>query len=228
MQDRTKQVSRSGRPREFDAGEALGSMQRKLWTAGLSGASLESIARSAELNRPSLAAAFGDKNAIYARAATQFAAMMDERLREALRNEDLEEALLKAFDTAIDIYTADGADGCFVICTAPAEALTNPVCRRILDQSINAIDALFRQRLERERARMQISPSDLSVLAAQLGSTLHSLALRARAGWTPQRLRRLASGTIAQLLACRQSNDSSRPKITGRRARRSYGRLGKT
>jgi AcrR family transcriptional regulator len=203
-------------------------MQRQLWTAGLSGASLESIARSAELNRPSLAAAFGDKNAIYAQAATQFAAMMDERLREALRNEDLEEALLKAFDTAIDIYTADGADGCFVICTAPAEALTNPVCRRILDQSINAIDALFRQRLERERARMQISPSDLSVLAAQLGSTLHSLALRARAGWTPQRLRRLASGTIAQLLACRQSNDSSRPKITGRRARRSYGRLGKT
>jgi len=203
-------------------------MQRQLWTAGLSGASLESIARSAELNRPSLAAAFGDKNAIYAQAATQFAAMMDERLREALRNEDLEEALLKAFDTAIDIYTADGADGCFVICTAPAEALTNPVCRRILDQSINAIDALFRQRLERERARMQISPSDLSVLAAQLGSTLHSLALRARAGWTPQRLRRLASGTIAQLLACRQSNDSGGPKITGRRARRSYGRLGKT
>jgi len=203
-------------------------MQRQLWTAGLSGASLESIARSAELNRPSLAAAFGDKNAIYARAATQFAAMMDERLREALRNEDLEEALLKAFDTAIDIYTADGADGCFVICTAPAEALTNPVCRRILDQSINAIDALFRQRLERERARMQISPSDLSVLAAQLGSTLHSLALRARAGWTPQRLRRLASGTIAQLLAWRQSNDSGRPKITGRRARRSYGRAGKT
>jgi AcrR family transcriptional regulator len=203
-------------------------MQRQLWTAGLSGASLESIARSAGLNRPSLAAAFGDKNAIYAQAATQFAAMMDERLREALRNEDLEEALLKAFDTAIDIYTADGADGCFVICTAPAEALTNPVCRRILDQSLNAIDALFRQRLERERARMQISPSDLSLLATQLGSTLHSLALRARAGWTPQRLRRLASGTIAQLLACRQSNDSSRPKITGRRARRSYGRLGKT
>jgi len=228
MQDRTKRPGRGGRPRKFDEREALGNMQRQLWTAGLSGASLESIARSAELNRPSLAAAFGDKNAIYARAATQFAAMMDERLREALRNEDLEEALLKAFDTAIDIYTAAGADGCFVICTAPAEALTNPVCRRILDQSINAIDALFRQRLERERARMQISPSDLSVLATQLGSTLHSLALRARAGWTPQRLRRLASGTIAQLLAWRQSNDSGRPKITGRRARRSYGRAGKT
>ena len=200
MQDRTKRTSRGGRPREFDVGEALGSMQRKLWTAGLSGASLESIARSAGLNRPSLAAAFGDKNAIYAQAAAQYAAMMDERLSEALDNEDLRAALLKAFDTAIDIYTANGPDGCFVICTAPAEAPTNPVCRNILDQSLNAIDALFRKRLERERKRIEASPSDLSVLAAQLGATLIALALRARGGWTRKRLRRLASGAVDQLL----------------------------
>src|SRR6516165_6623893 len=120
MQDRTKRIARRGRPREFDEGEALGNMQRKLWTTGLSGASIESIARSAGLNRPSLAAAFGDKNTIYARTASQYAAMMDERLGEALDNEDLEAALLNVFDAAIDIYTADGPDGCFVICTAPA------------------------------------------------------------------------------------------------------------
>lgn len=219
MQDRTKQTSRGGRPREFDGGEALGSMQRTLWTAGLSGASLESIARSAGLNRPSLAAAFGDKNAIYAQAAAQYAAMMDERLSEALDDEDLGAALRKAFDTAIDIYTADGADGCFVICTAPAEAPTNPVCRNILDQSLDAIDALFRRRLERERKRMRASPSDLAVLAAQLGATLHTLALRARAGWTRGRLRRLASGAVDQLLASvgRFGRAPGRTRWTGRR-----------
>jgi len=176
-------------------------MQRTLWTAGLSGTSLESIARSAGLNRPSVAAAFGDKNAIYAHAASQYAAMMDERLSKALDDEDLEAALRKAFNTAIDIYTADGADGCFVICTAPAEAPTNPVCRTVLDQSLDAIDALFRKRLEREKKRMQANPSDLSVLAPQLGATLHTLALRARAGWTRDRLRRLASGMVRQFLA---------------------------
>jgi AcrR family transcriptional regulator len=80
MQDRTKQIKRAGRPRKFDEGEALGKMQRQLWTTGLSGTSVEEIARSAGLNRPSLAAAFGDKDAIYAQAAAQYAAMMDERL----------------------------------------------------------------------------------------------------------------------------------------------------
>jgi hypothetical protein len=43
---------------------------------------------------------------------------------------------------------------------------------------------------------MTTSPTDLPLLAAQLGATAHSLALRARAGWSPKRLRNLAAGTI--------------------------------
>lgn len=201
MQDPTRQTGRGGRPRKFDEGEALGKMQRHIWTTGLSGASLDAIARSAGLNRPSLAASFGDRDAIYARAAAQFAAMMDERLRKALDIEDLEAALKEAFDTAIGIYTADGPDGCFVLCTAPAEAPTNPVCRDILQQAILAIDALFLQRLEKVKRQRKASSVDLSVLAAQLGGTLHSLALRARAGWTPDKLQLFAGGAIAQVLA---------------------------
>jgi AcrR family transcriptional regulator len=198
MQDRTKLIGRGGRPRKFDEGEALGKMQRRLWTTGLSGASLDGIARSAGLNRPSLAAAFGDKDAIYAQAATHYSAMMEERLSEALDDNDLGIALQGAFDTAIDLYTSDGPRGCFVFCTAPAEALTNPVCRDILDQSLNALDALFLRRLEQEGA--QEDALDLPVLAAQLGATMHSIALRARAGWGYSRLRSLAAATVAQVV----------------------------
>lgn len=174
-------------------------MQRQLWTNGLSGVSLDGIARSAGLNRPSLAAAFGGKNEIYAQAAAQYAAMMDARLSEAVATADLGAALKAAFEVAIDIYTTDGPNGCFVICTAPAEALSNPVCGTILDQSLEAIDALFLRRLKVEQGRMTASPADLQLLAAQLGATLHSLALRARAGWSPDRLRSLAAATTRQV-----------------------------
>ena len=197
----TKQAGRGGRPRKFDEREALGKMRRQIWTMGLSGVSLDGIARSAGLNRPSLAAAFGDKNAIYAQAAAQFAATMDERLRQALAIEDLGSSLRAAFDAAVDIYTADGPDGCFVICTAPAEALTNPVCRDILDQTLTAIDAVFLQRLAKEARPTGAKPVDLSALAEQLGATLHSVALRARAGWSRDRLRSLTAGAVDQVLA---------------------------
>jgi TetR/AcrR family transcriptional regulator, copper-responsive repressor len=201
MQDRTTHIGRGGRPRKFDEREALEKMQRQLWTTGLSGASLDGIARAAGLNRPSLAASFGGKERIYAQVATQYAAMMDERLGQALNCEDLGVALRKAFDAAIDIFTAAGADGCFVICTAPAEALTHPICRDILDRSLNSIDALFLNRLKME-ARLIHDPSvDLSIVAAHLGAMLHSIGLRARAGWTRSKLEHLASGTVDQVLA---------------------------
>jgi AcrR family transcriptional regulator len=196
MQVRTKPAGCRGRPREFDEAEALRNIQRQLWTTGLSGASLNGIARSAGLNRPSLAAAFGDKNAIYAQAAAQFAAMMDARLSVAIETADLGSALKAAFDAAIDIYTTEGRSGCFVLCTAPAEAMTNPVCRTILGRALEAIDAFFLKRLKLEQGRMKASPQDIAVRASLLGATLHSLALRARAGWSPGRLRRLAAGTI--------------------------------
>src|SRR5271163_4932487 len=99
---------RGGRPRKFDEAQALGRMQRQLWTTGLSGVTLDGIARSAGINRPSLAASFGDKDAIYARAATAYAAMMDARMTEAISAADIGQALTAAFDTAIDIYTSGG------------------------------------------------------------------------------------------------------------------------
>jgi AcrR family transcriptional regulator len=201
MQHGTKQRYRGGRPREFDEDEALEKMQRRLWTTGLSGVSVDGIARSAGLNRPSLAAAFGDKNAIYAQAAARFAEMMDGRLSRALNNQNLEAALRSAFDTAIDVYTAHGPDGCFVICTAPAEALTNPVCRHILEQSIDGMDAVFLRRLAKEAPLASGKGMDLPMIAAQLGATLQSIALRARAGWKPDRLRSLSAGAIAHVVA---------------------------
>ncbi|MCF8502977.1 MAG: TetR family transcriptional regulator [Rhodospirillum sp.] len=153
MQDRTKQSNRAGRPRKFDEAEALGKMSRHLWTTGLSGTSLDGIARSADLNRPSLAAAFGDKDAIYARAASRYAAMMDDRIGRALASDNLQSALMAAFDLAIDLYTTEGPNGCFVICTAPADAWTHPVCLTVLDQTHEAIDTMFLRRLERLNSR---------------------------------------------------------------------------
>jgi hypothetical protein len=109
-------------------------------------------------------------------------------------------ALLAAFDAAIDIYTADGPNGCFVICTAPAEAPTNPICRSILDQALQEIDAAFLSRLQMDEERASANSDDLALIAALLGATLHSLALRARAGWSRNRLQSLATGAIRQLI----------------------------
>src|SRR5258706_2928675 len=105
MQHGIKHGFRGGRPREFDEDQALEKMQRRLWTTGLSGVSVDGIARSAGLKRPSLAAAFGDKNAIYAQVAARYGGMMGEQLKRALDDPQLQRAPRSPFDTVDDIYT---------------------------------------------------------------------------------------------------------------------------
>ena len=57
-----------GRPRAYDPQTALLQALDVFWSTGYSGASLDSIATAAGMNRPSLYAAFGDKHALYIKA----------------------------------------------------------------------------------------------------------------------------------------------------------------
>jgi hypothetical protein len=125
---------------------------------------------------------------------------MNARIGDALKKSDLGKALNAAFGAAIDIYTAGGPDGCFVFSTAPPETSSSPLCRTILDRALETIDAQFLSRLELEGKRLTSTPADLEAVAGQLGATLHSISLRAPAGWSPDRLRAFAAAAVRQAL----------------------------
>ncbi|WP_204351929.1 helix-turn-helix domain-containing protein, partial [Klebsiella pneumoniae] len=66
MQDGTKQMKRApGRPRSFTEAEGLARVRAVFLEKGFSAASVDYLAKAAGLNRPSLYAAFGNKEQLY-------------------------------------------------------------------------------------------------------------------------------------------------------------------
>ena len=192
-----------GRPRAYDPELALQQATDSFWRAGYSGTSLEDLAAATGMNKPSLYAAFGDKRALYRAALQQYWQKAFASMREALSaHKALDEALMQVYEGALSIYfSGDGAPrGCFVIGTAVTEAAEDREIRSSLLAGLLTFDRDFEARFQAARAQGQLKASaDPSALAVVATATLHTIAIRARAGVPRARLRELARKAVSVL-----------------------------
>lgn len=191
---------RRGRPRAYDPQTALLRATDRFWRTGFAGTSLDDISAATGMNRPSLYAAFGDKRALYLEALSHYWALSFASMREALATDlPLNEALLRVYDGALSIYFSDDgrSRGCFVIGTAVTEAGEDPDIRQSLAVGLQTFDADFERRfrtaLERGELREGTDPAARAVLAT---ATMHTIAIRARAGSPRLELRELARKAV--------------------------------
>src|SRR5436309_10294414 len=73
-----------GRPCEFDKDKVLERALEVFWQEGYEGASLSDLTRAMGINRPSLYAAFGDKEALFRKVLDRYAGGPSAYVREAL------------------------------------------------------------------------------------------------------------------------------------------------
>jgi len=77
-------IVRRGRPRCFDTDKALDSAMHVFWQKGYQGASLSDLTGAMGINRPSLYAAFGDKESLYRKVLDRYGTGPASCLGEAL------------------------------------------------------------------------------------------------------------------------------------------------
>src|SRR5262245_51173370 len=77
-------VKRRGRPRTFDTQKALDNAMRLFWQHGYEGASLPALTRAMGINRPSMYAAFGNKEALFRKVVERYVEKNGAALHEAL------------------------------------------------------------------------------------------------------------------------------------------------
>jgi AcrR family transcriptional regulator len=200
------QPARRGRPRAYDAQTALTQATDAFWRTGYSGTSLDKIAEATGMNPPSLYAAFGNKRALYLEALERYWDMSLTATREALAEErPLPEALMRAYEAALSIYFSGkgNARGCFVIGTAVTEAADDTVIRSNVAAGLRIIDADFEARFRKAIEMGELKPgADPAALAIVASATMHSIAIRARAGIRRPELIEMARKSVGIICGC--------------------------
>jgi AcrR family transcriptional regulator len=198
---------RRGRPRAYDPQAALKQATETFWKTGYSGTSLDSIAVATGMNPPSLYAAFGNKHAIYLEALARYWDISLAATREALAEDrPLGESLMLAYEAALSIYFSGkgNARGCFVIGTAVTEAGEDAAIRNSVATGLRAIDADFEARFRKAIERGELKPgADPAALAILASATMHTIAIRARAGARRTELREIARKAVGVICGCR-------------------------
>lgn len=198
--DQPEGPRRRGRPRAYSPDLALTQAMEAFWNDGFAATSLDQLSEATGMNRPSLYAAFGDKQALYRQAYAQyrkaaFAAMED--LFAAER--PLRDLLRLIFERALDLYLSGdkGPRGCFSVLTASSDAIAAPELRGMVVDSIEGIDRffadLFAKGIEASELPSSSDPRHMAFLAS---ATLHTLSVRARAGVPRAELEPIIAGAV--------------------------------
>ncbi len=220
MRDSTKLEKRArGRPRAYDADDALDHATDAFWLCGYSGTSLDALSDATGMNRPSLYAAFGDKHGLYLSTLARYVEGGVQAMQHALREDiPLAQALQRVYDSALALYLPAGSEprGCFLIGTAVVEAKTDDDVRTTLAQGLKSFDRAFEQRMRRAQADGELSEDvDAAVLARVASAILHSLALRSRAGDSRASLRATAAEGVMLICGARNDSPSKMASMTG-------------
>ena len=189
-----------GRPRAYDPDVALAQVIDRFWKAGYAATSLDDLSDATGMNRPSLYAAFGDKRDLYVRALTQYWDRSRPAVKDALATDQtLREALGRLYGLALKVYLAGagGPQGCFAISTATPEAVRDAKIRITLADGLEELDRAFEARIRFAKDQGELPRSaDPAALAMVASATLHTLALRSRAGTPKKTLEGIVESTL--------------------------------
>ena len=193
-----EKVATRGRPREFDTDVALAAALRVFWTKGYEAASLTDLTQEMGITRPSLYAAFGNKEALFKQALDLY-----EREKLAYVDAALQESTAKAVASrmlhgAVETVTDGDCRGCMgVIASVACQGGDSSILADVTRRGEASHRALV-TRMQRAIDEGDFSgPTDAEVITRYLKTILQGLSVQAQAGATADELRQVVEAAMA-------------------------------
>ena len=187
-------TAQPGRPREFDPDAALERAMHVFWTKGYEGASLSDLTRAMRINRPSLYAAFGNKEQLFRKVLDRYVdgplAYFGKALTAPKARDVVEQMFFGAARMASDPRLPSGClmvQGALAVGNAAGSVRKEAAGRRATSE------VALRRRLQRAKREGDLAKNaDPAELARYVMTVLQGMAVQGADGATPDQLRRVA------------------------------------
>jgi AcrR family transcriptional regulator len=187
-----------GRPREFDPDQALDRALRVFWRSGYEGASMADLTEAMGITKPSLYAAFGNKEELFRKALDRYVDGPGGYVQIALAKPTAREVVEHLLYCAADAVTdPDNPPGCLAVqgalcCGEAAETIK----QELMSRRANGEQEL-RQRFARAITEGDLPQgSDAADLARYISAIVQGMAVQAAGGVSREQLRKIAEMTL--------------------------------
>jgi AcrR family transcriptional regulator len=191
--EKQESAMQRGRPREFDPDQALDRALEVFWRKGYEGASISELTEAMGINRPSLYAAFGNKEELFRKALDRYAQGPAAYTYEALEESTARAVVERLLREAADALTGpDNPHGCLGVqgalaCGDAAASIKHELCMRQARWQ-----AALQRRLERARREGDLADgADCADLARYIATVVQGMAVQAAGGATRHQLRKV-------------------------------------
>jgi AcrR family transcriptional regulator len=173
-----------GRPRAFDPDAALEAALRVFWIKGYEGTALSDLTAAMGINRPSIYATFGNKEALFRKALDRYSERMTNYTAEALKEPTARAVAERLLVGAADLLSCPGnPKGCLMVQGALAcgeEA--DPIRKELISRRATG-EAALRERFERAKLEGDLSAgADPGDLARYVMAVMHGMSVQSAGG----------------------------------------------
>jgi AcrR family transcriptional regulator len=188
-----------GRPRAFSEEQALDAAMGVFASSGYAAASLANLTKAMGINRVSMYATFGNKEALFVRSFTRYTDQGSARLAHCLASGTAREGIERLLRDSVMMFTDPKGHGvCFVTQSPLTGTEASAKTKRFVAQKRASIELTLRERLDLAVTNGELA-ADVSTadLARFFTVIIQGLALHAQHGGTREELLRVVDHALS-------------------------------
>lgn len=163
-----------GRPRVFDMDEALDKALEIFWKRGYEGASIAELTETLGINKPSLYAAFGNKEELFNKTLSRYVAGPVAFIQEAINQPSAYEVAQSFLTKAVEFFTdTKHPKGCLIVQAALSVSADSLLVQDLLTKYRYSYEQQLAKRFEKAKEEGDLPTDANAETLAKFLSTLH-------------------------------------------------------